>query len=245
MATCKSSSLLALAAMICMALPASGQDWKRKPFTEWSLSEVVKILSDSPWAQTQVEYANLFYGVPTSTYNVTIRLRSALPIRQALLREKQIEMNYKKFSAADKARFDQETKSFVECSDCADYYMVTLVSLGPSRTEPPLRDKRYVWFDIVGALKRFKIEDLKSKVYLANDKGERRDLVHFIPSKGEGNEAMFVFARRDDQGRPLITITNKKFYFRIEDELFKGQPMSLKPFTFEVERLIQNGEVIF
>lgn len=231
--------------MMCVALPASAQDWKRKPFTEWSLSEVLKILDDSPWAQTQVEYANIHYGLPTSTYTVTIRLRSALPIRQALLREKQIVMNYKRFSAADKARFDKETRSFVECSDCANYYIVTIVSLRPPRTEPPLNVKRDLWFDIVSSLKHFKIEDLRSKVYLANDKGDRRDIVHFIPPKGEVREAMFVFARRDDRGRTLITRDNKEFYFRIGEELFKGQPMALKPFKFEVARLIQNGEIIF
>jgi hypothetical protein len=245
MAGCRSSSLLALAAMMCMALPASGQDWKKKPFTEWSLSEVAKILSDSPWAQTQVEYANLFYGVPTSTYSVTIRLRSALPIRQALLRQKQILMNYRRFRAADKRRFDEETRSFVECSDCRDYYLVTLVSHLPSNTEPPLNQKRDVWFDIVDALKRFKTEDLKSKVYLANDRGERRDIVLFIPPKGGGREAMFIFARRNDQGKALITPDNKKFYFRIEEDVFKGQPVPLKPFMFQVDRLIQNGEVVF
>ena len=245
MARCRFSSLLALMAMMCMALPASAQEWKRKPYTEWSLSEVVRILSDSPWAQTQVEYANLFHGVPTSTYSVTIRLRSALPIRQALLRQKQILMNYQRFRAADKKRFDEETRTFVECSDCRDYYIVTLVSHMPSNTEPPLSQKREVWFDIVDALKHFKIEDLKSKVYLANDKGERRDIVRFIPAKGDRREVMFVFARRNDQGKTLITPDNKKFYFRIEEEVFKGQPMPLKPFMFEVDRLIQNGEVIF
>lgn len=245
MSSCRFSLLLTLVTIVCVAGTASAQDWKKKPFTEWSLSEVLKILNDSPWAQTQVEYARIHYGTPPNTYAATVRLRSALPIRQALLRQKQISMNYHRFSAADKKRFDEETRSFVECSDCRDYYIVTLVSYLPSRTEPPLNQKLDLPFDIVDALKRFKTEDLKSKIYLANDKGGRQYLERFIPPKGDGNEAMFVFARRNAQGRTLVTPENKKFYFKIEEEVFKGQPMPLKPFTFEVHRLIQNGEVVF
>jgi hypothetical protein len=229
----------------CAFTSSWAQAWKNKSFTEWSLNDTTKILNDSPWAQTQIEHSRINYGLPITSYAATMRLRSALPIRQALLRQKQIVMNYQKFTAADKERFDRETKDFVECSDCAEYYLVTVGS--PLIEYPqtgPIED-RYVSFDIIGTLKSFTVEDLKLNVYLANDKGERRELVRFIPPKGEGKEAMFVFPRHDSQGRALITRDNKEFHFRIEDKLFKGQPMPLKPFTFQVAQIIQDGQIVF
>lgn len=237
-------SLLFLISLIVVIKPAFGQSWTKKPYTEWSMSDVERILINSPWAQTQIESRSITYELPANSYLAIIRLRSALPIRQALLRQKQFLMNYQKFSAADKARFDKETEQFVQCPDCADYYMVTVGSpmFGDAR---PGRKQEFVGFDVLRPFRGVTLDDIKSSVYLENDKGERRDLVRFIPPKAEHTEAMFVFPRKDTQGRTLITLNNKAFYFKIDERLFKGQPMPLKPFKFEVQKLVQNGEIVF
>jgi len=237
--------LLGCAISICVSASASGQKvWERKPYTEWSMSEVVQILSDSPWAQTQLQDVHLTYQLPANSYSATIRLRSALPIRQALLRQKQILLNYDKFNAADKSRFDGETRQFLECTDCVKYYIVTLGSPLFSYENRGQSDPAFV-FDIVGTLTNLSIDDLKSNVYLVNDRGQRRDIVHFIPPKGNGTEAMFVFPRLDGQGKALITRDNKNFYFKIEERIFDKRSVPLKRFTFEVGRLIQHGEIVF
>lgn len=237
-------SLLFFISLIVVIGPAFGQSWTKKPYTEWSMSEVVTILSNSPWAQTQMESHTINYEFPANSYLVIIRLRSALPIRQALLRQKQLQMNYQKFTVADKARFDKETEQFVQCPDCADYYIVTVGSpmvVAAAASRP----SRFEGFDALAPLRKLTLDDIKSSIILENDKGERRDLVRFIPPQTEHKEAMFVFPRKDTQGRPLITVDNKTFYFKIDERLFKGQPMPLKPFKFEVQRLVQNGEIIF
>jgi hypothetical protein len=99
-----------------------------------------------------------------------------------------------------------------------------------------------------GAIRRLidlSLDDLKAYIYLANDKGERRLLVRFIPPKTEDTAAMFVFQRFDDQGKPLITKDNKSFFFKIEDKLLERKTVPLKRFTFEVSRMIQNGVIVF
>jgi len=224
--------------------PTFGQAWKKKPYTEWSMSDVVRILNDSPWAQTQIQSESVNYGSPANSYVATIRLRSALPIRQALLRQKQFQMNYQRFTAADKARFDQETEEFVRCQECADYYIVTVGS-------PMLNDlasapsPRMLGFDVLATLRDLTTREVESSIYLENDKGERRNVVHFIPPKAEHTEAMFVFPRKDAQGTILITADTQSFYFKIDPRLFKGQPLPLKPFKFYVQKLIENGAVVF
>lgn len=148
-------------------------------------------------------------------------------------------MNYDKLSEADRARFDAEVKSFLECSDCAKYLIVTLVSPITTFAEGS------TGADIVGGLKGSSLEKLKPYVYLTNDKGERRQLAGFIPAKGEGAEAMFVFPRFDERGKPFLTPENKKFSFTIEEKFFEKRSIPLKKFTFEVSRIVRNGEVIF
>jgi hypothetical protein len=44
----------------------------------------------------------------------------------------------------------------------------------------------------------------------------RRELVHFIAPKHDGDEAIFFFPRLDDQKRPLLTPESKKLIFYFE-----------------------------
>ena len=57
---------------------------------------------------------------------VTVRLRSALPIRQALLRLKQIEAKYDNMSENDRADFDARMKGLIDCPACGENYIITL-----------------------------------------------------------------------------------------------------------------------
>ncbi|HEX7998549.1 MAG TPA: hypothetical protein VF528_09175 [Pyrinomonadaceae bacterium] len=220
--------IVSFIAFPCLATTIYAQKvWEKKPYQQWSLSEVVQILSDSPWAQTQVKEEHDSFG----TYLITIRLRSALVVRQALVRQKQIHLNYDKFRPADKARFDAEVKEFLECPDCEKYYIITIGSMNDLY---PIR-----------AIKESSLDKLRPYVFLTNDKGERRDLVHFIPPKNKQGEAMFVFSRFDDQGKPLLTVDNKTFHFKIDEKVFEGQTPPLKKFTFEVSKLLQRGDIVF
>jgi hypothetical protein len=84
--------------MTGLAAPTYSQKaWEKKRYDQWSPSEVFTILMDSPWAQVRDE------KFESTEYSSVIRLRSALPIRQALVRQKQIFLNYHKFTAADKS----------------------------------------------------------------------------------------------------------------------------------------------
>src|SRR6266478_6761857 len=120
--------LVAMAGLTVMAL---GQDaWTRKPFKEWSRSEAEKILNDSPWANQQEvrirfdkeaqKAAGSYSGVSSASaaqsqtevsrdlpvdFIFTLRLRSALPVRQAVVRLRQLQTDIEKMSPKELAAF--------------------------------------------------------------------------------------------------------------------------------------------
>lgn len=224
------SSLL----LLFLGMPTLAQNvCYKKPYQQWSYDEAVYIIAGSPWAKFD-RLSEL-----THLYSANIRLHSALPIRQALLRIKQTRMNYDKLSATDKLKFDSAIQESLECPDCAKYYILTL-SIRPT-------DQK-----ILDLLTGWSLDKLTPYIFLANDKGDRRKLVKFIPPTGGGDnalffkDAVFYFERYDEQGKPLITMDNKKLYFSIDEKVFKGKNVpSIRKVTFEVSKLVCRSEIVF
>ena len=188
------------------------------------------MLFESPWAQSKRDRY--------SPYFVNIRLHSALPIRQALERYRQLRINYKKLTEADKVRFDSDVRDFVQCLDCAKYYVVTI-------TIRPLEPK------VLREMQALSFGELKSLVFLTNEKGERRDLVNFMPPTHHtdrllfSQNAIFFFERVDQQGKPLLTTNNKKLHLHVDDKVLRNRLLPKGKVTFDVSKLVHNGEVIF
>jgi hypothetical protein len=220
--------LVYLLAAFCLSAAAYGQQVWERPYQQWSKKEAQLILNDSPWAKSySVEVAtgdNLNRVVMPSTI---ARLRSALPIRQALLRLKQLGTKYDKLSAEKKAKFDAEAKKLLECSLCATFYIISLKYESEALEKAPL-------------------DKLQPNIFLTNDKGEQRTLVRLIREK---EELLFLFERFDRQGNPLLTAASQQVNFSINTkELFKKKlllPFIPGRYTFDVSGLMQNGQVAF
>jgi hypothetical protein len=174
-------------------------------------------------------------------------LRSALPIRQALVRQRQLAVNYDKLSSADKKKFDVETREFLECGDCAKYYLVTVTSYKPA----PIQHVNVPWaqetygVDIAEPLRQSTLKSLQPYVRLSSDRGEQRTLAGYIPPAGTSFTAMFIFPRLDDRGDVLITRTHKKLHFEIDRKVFSNLATPLPKFSFDVGRLVQGDHVAF
>ena len=104
----------------------TAEDFLKKPYLQWSKSETEKMLRDSPWAKhiTLSKTSMLFRQeertsnaereqteTPVVTY--TAQLRSAIPIRQAVVRERQLQEGYDGMSAAQKAALDAKTNAYL------------------------------------------------------------------------------------------------------------------------------------
>jgi hypothetical protein len=229
----------------------------KKPFQKWSKSEAEAVLNDSPWARKQelrIKFdketqaaAGSYSGVSSSTaaqsqtevtsqppvdFIFTARLRSALPMRQALVRLKALETNVEKMTNQQAVAFETQMKGLLECPACAANYVVTLSSKSKNS---PGADAVYTTF------KGGRLADLQRYVYIANERGERRPLVHFVPPKAPGDEAVFFFPRTDAKGAPLLTVDNKELLINLTN----NQANSITNFRIDVTKLVLDGKVEF
>jgi hypothetical protein len=250
-----SSCLVVIAAGLFGAIAAQN-DFPKKPFQQWSRSEAEAILNDSPWARQQEvrikfdkeaqKAAGSYSGVSSAAaaqadtevtsqvpvdFVFTMRLRSALPMRQALSRLKQLKADTK-MSDNERATFDAQVKGLLECPACAQNYVISLSSKSKNS---PGADAVYSTF------KGGRLSDLQRYVYIANETGERRVLVHFVAPKAPGDEAIFFFNRLGDKGAPLLTKDSKELLVNLTD----NQANAITNFRFDVSKLIVDGKVEF
>ena len=257
------SKFLLIIWLCCLVNVASAQKVWEKPFEKWSKEDAIKILTNSPWVETYQLSEGLAASAqeqiareqadqnlrrqPTqgsSARNVApapvvIRLHSALPIRQALTRLKQIEAGYDKMDEKKRADFNEITKNYLSCPICQKYYVVTMTKFGNSSAQGVQE----------GLFQTMKFEQLKGNVRLVNDKGEQRELAEFTPPKGAGDFAVFFFPRRDDKTNDLLTTESKNFKFVFNNEfLGRSNPYAgLLPrsFEFKVSKLMIGDKLEF
>lgn len=239
MRTSRTITLVLLSATFLPVSAAAQDGWKNKPYQQWTKDDIIKVGSDSPWARVQQATPAVGERVPSyAEPAVTIRLRSAMPIREALVRLREINAHYDKMSDKDRAAFNQKTKGTLECPACANNY---IVSMGPPVTNRVTKSG-------IGSLRKMLLSQLQSRVYLQNERGERRELVHFVAPTTDDGEAMFFFSRFDEKGQPLLTLENKKLILLIDVRsisFVEGLGSLPERVEFDVNRMIVDGKVDF
>jgi hypothetical protein len=223
--------LAALAVSAAVAASAQGEGWQGKPHQQWTKAEVEKVLKDSPWARTVMlsgPVVSVGSGEAGTSDKIYIaQLRSAMPVRRALLRLRQLNEKYDSMSDKKKAEFDEKNRPLVECPACAENYVVSLI--------PPTSAINTRAVTVPG---------MKPYVRLLDDRGRRREIVHFTPAKGPGQEIIFFFPRLDERGEPLVTPESRKLVFTIDTTVL-GLDSTITRFEFDVPKMIQNGKVEF
>ena len=254
--------LIAIAVSAATSILYSQEVRPLKPFQEWSKKEAEGVLEESPWAAKQevrIRYASTARriaggAVPstsagaitdtTSTsgemggaeapvdFVFTLRLRSAVIVRRALVRLKQLETNYDQMSKVERAAFDAKLKGLLECPACEQNYVVTLSSKSKQR---PGADA------IFTAFKGGRLADLQRYVFIANGRGDRRDLIHFVPPKAPGDEAIFYFPRFNEKGEVLLTPADTELITN-----FTNNDINMNTnFKIDVSKLLVNGQIDF
>jgi len=252
--------------VFCFSAMVFGQNNEKtlqKPYQKWSQEEALKIVSAKPFAdqyqseksnnevaqqQQRREQADTFLGGNQrgrtidgvqAALPIVIRLHSALPVRQAQVRMRQIQAGYDKMSEDDRKKFDETQKVFLECAICKDYYVVTIIKF---------KDSSATAID-TGIFQTMKLEDFKGKVWLVNDKDEKRELVQFTAPKKAGEPAVFYFKRTDEKGNLLLSTENKSLKFVFSNDLVNDDNqysyLIPKHFEFSVSKLIMDNKVEF
>jgi len=171
-----------------------------KPWAQWTQKDVQRVLNDSAWAQTQVETEKASGSTSAVTSNAEpmnrdaskpvqgsvtgyvkyfIRLLSARPIRQAVVRKLQLERT------STDPRINEQLKTFAESSS-SDFIVVSVAAEASNQK---------IGGTAIQAFNAANLESLKAVTYLERKDGQRLELSDFRPPANDGLGAKFVFPR--------------------------------------------------
>lgn len=149
-----------LAVLFC-ALSASlfaADFWVKKDYTKWSSNDCQHLLDDSPWARTKtlstpanVQPRVTVGGVqPPSSPDVggeispsisyDLQFRSAKPVREAIVREAQIQSHYDKMTGEQKAAFDANAAKYISQTFSDKVVVAVVFTSNVSAYETDLRN---------------------------------------------------------------------------------------------------------
>lgn len=219
-----------------------GKDWKTL-----NKKEALKIINDSPWAKNynNIDVSYSFTDINRGAFGaggqlgpappIVVRFYSSLKLRQALLRLRQIGDNYDEMDGNRKNEYDEKTKGMLECDNCKNYYVIIV--------HQPIDDSFQKSLISYG-FRDDKLTDLQGKIYLEDDKKQKRQLEQFSVPKTDTDPAIFYFPINDDKGQPLITKDTKKFSFKIKRGMFHGKKY-MQDVDFDVSKMLVEGKLDF
>ena len=247
---------LALLALSVWAPASSAQVWDKKAWQQWSKDDCVKVLEDSPWGRkwyrSKVQQDR--FGQPTGGDTreteqqifYVLQLRSALPVRQAVARQAQIQNKYDKMKPEDKKNLDASTDRYL----AGKYEDVIVVHvLYGSNVQAYERELMRYW-------KSFPKGTVPQEAALTTSTGVKVQPLQFISPPGAALEFELIFPRMVN-GEPLITPAVKSFSveFRhpnvgnLETEQLGGN-VSVEKYArvsveFKTEKMLLNGVTVF
>ncbi len=157
----------------------------------------------------------------------TVRLFSALPVREAYVRMMQLQNNYDQMSATDKAYFDQKFSRALRMDFSKD--IIVSITLSSNNRELNMEVDRQ--------LKQATVKTLEQSAYLISDHAGRIPLKGYYPPSPDGTGAKLVFPREID-GKPAVNPDDKEvkleFYvpgpehkvyivWKVKDMMVKGK----------------------
>ncbi len=227
-----------------VASPASAQEfWQKKPYKNWSNDEVNKLLEDSPWARKQV-----IQGEVEATARLGIsqedtgrqanpqlwyiaQIRSALPVRQAMVRRSQIAAKYDKMPEDQKKNADAQAEKFLG-AEFPDTFVV-YVEYGSNVQMDALELDRY-WTSV-------RDDAIPVDLYLVTPKGERINPVKFQHVRS-GIQLTFP---RTYQSEPLLNPNDGSFKLELPHKKIHGERDTRVLIEFKVAKMIQDGKVVY
>ena len=230
-----------LAALLFACLPTvSGADfWETKDYTEWTQKDCAKLLTDSPWAQKLelVKTGKLgdSEGAEGQSYvRYSVMIVSALPIRQAQVRQAQIANKYDSLSAEQKQAFDKQTEGFL----AADYGDKVVLGASYSTNVQELYQELARYWQTQTA------QTLSNLVYLIPGKGDKAQLADYKPPQGAQRDFVFVFPR-EVNGNPLLNDQEKSLVLQFSYPVIGGIGDGRGFIEFKVKKMMIKGGIIY
>ncbi len=234
-------SVLFLSALFLFSLSnvAAADFWETKEFTKWSDKECDKLLTNSPWAYELKVYRQGGLGSSDGAegqayvkYN--IRFMSALPIRQAQVRQLQIANKYDSLADAQKQAFDKQTEGFLN----ADYGDKVVIGITyETNLQRNVQELARHWQSQTA-------EVMANSVFLTPDKGAKARLVRYTPPQGAQTDFAFVFPR-EVEGNPLLSDENKNLILEFPYPVIGGIGDGKGYAEFKVKKMMIKSGIIY
>jgi hypothetical protein len=214
-----------IAILAFAAFTAHGEDvWLSKSWTQWTPTDCAKILTDSPWATKKEiplpaviskssvpDYSHTNGGTMQSeppkvtpvSLEYSIRLVSALPIRQVTVRDYQLRQKHDNMTAAQKKDIDdQESENLNATYDGKIVFQIGFSAGGP--------DSKKVTNAVAAYFDASKEDASNLEAYLVTETGERIRPIQFSTPKEGVTEFTVTYPRLRD-GQPIIKPGQKSF----------------------------------
>ena len=238
-------SFITFAAILVLAVPALGQEfWEKKPYTEWTKEQCLKMLRDSPWAKTfTITYGKVDqFGQPTKgearqteqKIFYYAQLRSALPVRQAVVRLAQLTNRYDKMGEADRRNFDASTARYLG----AQYPEIIVHVDYATDVEFFDRDLALHWQS------RPPGEAINNNAYLTTSQGTRVTPTNFKVEHGAGRAFEYIFPR-ERNGEPLITASVESIRIEFPNPKIRELDDQRTTFEFKTNKMKYQGQIIY
>ncbi|MFQ5817004.1 MAG: hypothetical protein ACE5H2_03480 [Terriglobia bacterium] len=250
--------ILFFLAALLLASPAHAKDfWKEKDYRRWSKKECLKLLRNSPWTKQKtfstvhidpVAAAEPTTGEigpqgfpqagrerqanPRTTYQV--QLRSALPVRQAIVRLTQINQKYDKMSPQEQQAFDQRAEQFLAVR--FPEIVVVHVSYGTTVTDDDRELARHWQSQTTETLRNF--------VFLMGARRIKVPLLGYAVAEGAGREFQLVFPRQSE-GQPLLGPQDKSLKLEFNHPNIRGQGEKRVFIEWKVKKMRMDETVIY
>lgn len=240
----RSWTIIPILAVAIAALAA--EFWQSRPHMEWTRKEVDLLTSSSPWAQTVVlRKVNMVQvrrevgrfatgagegeGAVNPEVDYAISLRTARPIREAVVRAAALDQDYEKMDKDAKAAFDQKWDRFL-AQKFADRVIVNVKYT--SNTTDVDRQLATYWQNQT-------LDSLKADTYMNSPEGKRVAPIAFWAGKGASREFQFAFPR------PVEAPKKASFSIEFKHPDVTDQPSSRIIARFNFKDLEYRGQVTF
>jgi hypothetical protein len=206
------------------AIPQS-EFWEQKDYRQWSELECTKLLSDSPWAK--------MFGLnnlsPGFVVGYQVQLLSALPMRQAIVRQMQIAQNYEKLPIERRRKFDEGTEELLASSP--DTVVVRVI--GPNEAN--------YWQNQT-------TDTMRHSAFLIPSKSRKIPLLKFEVMRSDPFTAEFEFTfPRHYEGQSILSAKDTAFSFEFAYPVWPAAVRKLERafIEFKVNKMVINGNVVY
>jgi hypothetical protein len=168
--------------------------WAKKDYREWTQRECDRLLQDSPWAK-RINLVSTMGGETAAEQGFIrydIQIRSALPIRQAMVRSMMIANNYDRMSPGQKQEFDKNVEGFLNADSGNRVVLNVEYATNLQTTE----------LDLHRHWQTQTTELLHNSVFLIPGRENRVPVAQYVA--GQGTEFQLIFPR-EVEGRPILS----------------------------------------